>query len=86
LIELLVVIAIIGILAGMLYQPWQRQNRPAGQLHQQPEAAWLGRCQYADDNNVRLPPADFNPEKVPGSGPWQSYFPRSTAWPKWRTG
>ena len=29
---------------------------------------------YADSNNDRLPPADFNPEKDPASGPWQSYY------------
>ena len=29
---------------------------------------------YADNNNDRVPPADFNPEKAPGSIPSQSYF------------
>jgi hypothetical protein len=30
---------------------------------------------YADDSgNDRLPPTDFNPEKDPGSGPYQSYW------------
>jgi hypothetical protein len=28
---------------------------------------------YADNYNDRLPPAEFNPEKDPGSGPWESY-------------
>src|SRR5438093_10573339 len=33
----------------------------------------LGAAMYADNNNDRLPPTEFNPAKDPGSGPWQSY-------------
>jgi hypothetical protein len=33
----------------------------------------LGVALYADTFDDRLPPAEFNPEKVPGSGPWESY-------------
>src|SRR4029078_12261358 len=34
----------------------------------------LGLLMYADDSGDKLPPADFNPEKYPGSGPYQSYW------------
>src|SRR5262249_8721790 len=34
----------------------------------------LGIAMYADNNNDRLFPTLFNPEKDPGSGPYASYF------------
>jgi hypothetical protein len=34
----------------------------------------IGLTMYADANNDRLPPALFNPEKDPGSGPFEGYF------------
>jgi prepilin-type processing-associated H-X9-DG protein len=34
----------------------------------------LGLLMYADDSGDKLPPTDFNPEKNPGSGPYQSYW------------
>ena len=76
LIELLVVIAIIAILAGMLIPALagakNRANRTtcSNNLRQ----LGLGLHLYAESYDEKLPPALFNPEEDPGSGPFEGYF------------
>src|SRR5207245_322898 len=76
LFELLVVISIIAILAAMLFPALSNAKNRAlrtsctNNLRQ----LGLGLAMYADDSNDRLPPADFNPEVDPASGPYQSYW------------
>jgi prepilin-type N-terminal cleavage/methylation domain-containing protein len=75
LIELLVVIAIIAILASMLLPALANAKNRAQRVNctNNLRQLGLGVMLYADNSNDRLPPTEFNPEKDPGSGPWESY-------------